>query len=117
MRAGQEIRALTGLRGVAAIYVAIFHYLVGLLFAKPATTPRSHDYFSVNSCFVLSDFFVALDYKHMFQRSWSVPIYLKLLGRRFGRYPPFVFPRTRLRRPSGGPGLNGTAPTARCRGC
>ena len=53
MRTGQEIKALTGLRGVAAIYVMIFHYYSGLPLSNPGTTLISHGYLAVDLFFVL----------------------------------------------------------------
>jgi peptidoglycan/LPS O-acetylase OafA/YrhL len=94
MQPGQEIKPLTGLRGIAAIYVVLYHYSMGLPFSSPEATFLAHGYFAVDLFFVLSGFVMALNYAHMFGRFWSTPAYLKFLGRRIARIYPLYFAMT-----------------------
>ena len=62
----QEIGALTGLRGVAACWVAMYHgHEFGRL-AGPAGVLLRHGYLAVDVFFVLSGFVMGLSYAHMF---------------------------------------------------
>ncbi len=94
VQAGQEIRALTGLRGIAAIYVMVFHYVLGLPFSDPATTFVAHGYLGVDLFFVLSGFVMALNYGPPFETGWSARAYVRFLGRRIARIYPLYFAAT-----------------------
>ena len=94
MKSGQEIRPLTGLRGVAAIYVMLFHYVLGLPFSNPGTTFLAHGYLAVDLFFVLSGFVMALNYGHMFRAGLLRGSYVKFLGRRVARVYPLYFAMT-----------------------
>jgi peptidoglycan/LPS O-acetylase OafA/YrhL len=93
-----EIRALTGLRGVAALIVVWFHMkdaLVqrGLDFHPPLIIDRlffsgGH---SVDVFFVLSGFILSLTYRHWFGERISGEHYLKFMRRRFARIYPLHF--------------------------
>ena len=68
--AQQEIRALTGLRGLAAVFVMLYHFTRD---DNPAGEPLashgsflSHGYLSVDVFFVLSGFIMALTYYDLF---------------------------------------------------
>jgi peptidoglycan/LPS O-acetylase OafA/YrhL len=56
MREHREIRSLTGLRGVAAAYVVVQHFFLGLTFTKPFTTFLAHGYLPLTCFFVVSGF-------------------------------------------------------------
>jgi peptidoglycan/LPS O-acetylase OafA/YrhL len=95
--ATNEIRALTGLRGVAAIYVVVVHYLgpsPAQALSSPLTTLLGHGSIAVDLFFVLSGFVMALNYSHMFSVSWSIDAHLKFLGRRIARVYPLYFVAT-----------------------
>lgn len=86
-----EIRSLTGIRGIASLYVVGFHYTLGLTFITAASTFVAHGYLAVDLFFVLSGFVMALTYTRMFEAGWSVRIHLRFLGRRLARvYPLYV---------------------------
>ncbi len=94
MRAGREIGALTGLRGVAALYVVLFHFFPGVQFTGVATFV-GHGYLAVDLFFVLSGFVMALNYGEMFAGGWSEQAYTKFLGRRIARvYPLYIVATT-----------------------
>ena len=92
MRAGTEIRSLTGLRGVAAIYVILLHYFIPTGASRSALTVFIlHGYLSVDLFFILSGFVMALNYSHMFAVGFSREHYRKFLGRRIARiYPLYL---------------------------
>lgn len=83
-----EFRALTGIRGVAAVYVMIFHFLPGVAPLSPMSTFLSHGYLSVDLFFVLSGFVMAANYAPMFAASQAPSAYWLFLGRRLARVYP-----------------------------
>ena len=87
----REIRALTGLRGIAALYVVAFHYLGGLPFANPVTTLFAHGYLAVDLFLILSGFVMALNYAAAFSADFSFSTYANFLWRRIARiYPLYI---------------------------
>jgi len=87
----REIRALTGLRGIAAVYVVLFHYYSGVSFASPLVTLLSHGYLAVDLFFVLSGFVMTLNYAELFRGRWQWQSSRIFLSRRIARvYPLFV---------------------------
>jgi peptidoglycan/LPS O-acetylase OafA/YrhL len=87
----KEIRSLTGLRGLAALYVIVFHYIGEGLPDTPRVTILQHGYLAVDLFFILSGFVMALNYKAMFAPGWSVAAHVTFLGRRIARiYPLYV---------------------------
>jgi peptidoglycan/LPS O-acetylase OafA/YrhL len=91
MIAKKEIRSLTGIRGVAAVYVVVHHYLIGVAMTNPVTTFLAHGYLAVDLFFILSGFVMALNYAHLFAAGWSLSSYVKFLGRRVARvYPLYL---------------------------
>ena len=87
----REIRALTGLRGIAALYVVAFHYLGGLSFSNPMTTLFAHGYLAVDLFLILSGFVMALNYAAAFTADFSFSTYLRFLWRRIARiYPLYI---------------------------
>ena len=92
----KEIRSLTGIRGVAALYVLVFHFF--LLHTQPTTPPTSlvrnfldNGYLSVDLFFVLSGYVITSSSFHNFSKSISWKNYLTFMKRRFARvYPAYV---------------------------
>ena len=87
----KELRALTGVRGVAAVYVVLYHYLY---LGEPTTFParfRDHGYLAVDLFFVLSGFVMALNYTSLFDDGFSLVSFRIFLGRRIARvYPLYL---------------------------
>jgi peptidoglycan/LPS O-acetylase OafA/YrhL len=100
-----EIRSLTGLRGVAACWVVLFHYATAFQYAdlsesrgragsaglRLAESVVAHGYLAVDLFFVLSGFVMALTYGGVFRAGLSGRAYLDFLGKRLGRiYPLYI---------------------------
>ena len=87
----KENRSLTGLRGVAALYVFVFHFHNNNV--SPSTLYGQillHGYLSVDLFFVLSGFVMAMSYARMFAQL-SVRGYVAFLVRRVARvYPLYL---------------------------
>jgi peptidoglycan/LPS O-acetylase OafA/YrhL len=96
MAQSNEIKPLTGLRGVAALYVVSFHYLEGLTLSNPGKTFLAHGYLAVDLFFVLSGFVMALSYARMFRNGFTLANYRKFLGRRLARVYPLYLAGTVL---------------------
>ena len=87
----REIRALTGLRGLAALYVVAFHYAGELPFSNPITTLFAHGYLAVDLFLILSGFVMALNYAEAFTIDFSFSTYADFLWRRVARiYPLYI---------------------------
>ena len=88
--------ALTGLRGVAAWWVVIYHFreLVPTSNCSTCRAFLDHGYLAVDMFFVLSGFIISLNYSDSFRRfSWRS--YGRFLGLRLGRiYPLHLFMMT-----------------------
>ena len=86
-----EIKSLTGLRGIAALLVAIFHIhqpsgddWLSIFFR--------HGYLAVDLFFVLSGFVMALTYAEMFRNGFSRIAFRAFLIKRLARiYPLYLF--------------------------
>ena len=100
-----EIKSLTGLRGVAACWVVLFHYITAFHHAEldqNLSTKSSagfrlvelffvHGYLAVDLFFILSGFVMALTYGGAFEAGISSRAYLDFLGKRLGRvYPLYI---------------------------
>jgi len=86
-----EIKSLTGLRGIAALYVAIYHFYP-VTGNGPIPTFFRHGYLAVDLFFVLSGFVMALNYGSMFRDGFSGRAYRIFLIRRISRvYPLYLF--------------------------
>ncbi|MCK2054601.1 acyltransferase [Methylobacterium sp. 37f] len=91
MPSQQEIRALTGIRGAAAILVVVYHYLalgagsgLGGAFIK-------HGYLAVDLFFVLSGFVMALSHGRDFPSGYALAPFRRFLTKRFARiYPLYI---------------------------
>ena len=90
-----EIRALTGLRGVAAAYVVLYHFAVNSRAPEGALRQvLSHGYLAVDLFFVLSGYVMALTYADLFSRGFRLDAYGTFLLKRLGRIYPLYFVAT-----------------------
>ncbi|MEI9902871.1 MAG: acyltransferase [Asticcacaulis sp.] len=86
-----EIKALTGLRGVAALYVVFFH--ANGLHAFPTLIRPfvAHGYIAVDLFFILSGFVMALTYGGLFENGFSLKNFKSFLLLRLARiYPLYL---------------------------
>ncbi|WP_413732925.1 acyltransferase family protein [Sodalis sp. RH20] len=88
----QEIRSLTGLRGLAAVLVMFYHYnSYNLIPQGFAYTFVRHGYLMVDLFFVLSGYVMAMTYGRMFQGHFSWVVFYTFLTRRIARiYPLYI---------------------------
>ena len=87
----REIKSLTGLRGVAACYVMLYHYSVDSL-SGTALRVMQHGYLAVDLFFVLSGFVMALTYGRAFRQMPTARGYFDFLQKRLARvYPLYLF--------------------------
>jgi peptidoglycan/LPS O-acetylase OafA/YrhL len=82
-----EIRPLTGLRGIAACWVVIFHFRGNEAEGYTGQIVK-HGYLAVDIFFVLSGFVMARSYKHLFQKGFGSRHYVTFLIRRLARVWP-----------------------------
>ncbi|EOT7725453.1 acyltransferase family protein [Escherichia coli] len=84
----KEIKCLTGIRGVAALYVVVYHMLhhdVGITFIK-------NGYIAVDLFFVLSGFIMTYTYKDYFSDNISSKSLYIFLNHRYSRvWPTYIF--------------------------
>ncbi len=86
-----EVRALTGLRGVAALLVALYHINPNLIAPTAAGRFVGKGYLWVDLFFVLSGFLLAMNYAGRFAGGWSLGAWLDFLLHRVARiYPLYV---------------------------
>lgn len=86
-----NIQSLTGLRGLAACYVAFYHVHGQTIHPSSALGPFTrHGYIAVDMFFVLSGYVMALSYRHMFEK-WSWRRYSLFMTRRAARIYPLYF--------------------------
>ena len=89
----KEIRSLTGIRGLAALYVATYHFLQDY---TPGMTYQDHPfilhgYISVDIFFILSGFVMTLSSKKLFAGGFQFSNYKIFMKRRFARiYPVYI---------------------------
>jgi peptidoglycan/LPS O-acetylase OafA/YrhL len=87
----EEIRPLTSVRGVAALWVFLYHLAIALPKSPRFLTGAvllGRGYLAVDLFFVLSGFVLALTYREMFQRSALATAYPDFLIRRIARIMP-----------------------------
>ena len=91
-KAKAEIDALTGLRGIAACLVVLYHFTpADKLPWAPLRNAIGRGYLWVDLFFVLSGFVIALNYSEMFRDSFSLPAFGRFLVRRVARlYPLYL---------------------------
>jgi len=86
-----EIRALTGLRGIAALYVVLFHANGLHAFPTEVRPFVHHGYIAVDLFFLLSGFVMALTYADLFRDGFSLTNFRKFLLLRLARiYPLYI---------------------------
>jgi peptidoglycan/LPS O-acetylase OafA/YrhL len=86
-----EVAALTGIRGVAALYVVFYHYFSPVELRSRLLSVLGHGYLAVDLFFILSGFIMALNYAEMFSGGVSFSNFRKFLLRRFARiYPLYL---------------------------
>ncbi len=86
----REIRPLTGLRGLAAFYVVLYHSNLLTWSGSPSAFVQ-HGYMAVDLFFVLSGFVMAMCYGTMFRDEFSFRHYSTFLIRRLARiYPLYL---------------------------
>lgn len=86
-----EIKPLTGIRGIAAIWVVLYHY-----FPSVESNLIAKGYLSVDLFFILSALVMTLSYGQKFAASVSLSAYLKYLVKRIARIYPLYFVTTIL---------------------
>jgi peptidoglycan/LPS O-acetylase OafA/YrhL len=91
VKSQKDIRSLTGIRGISAIYVVLHHYFGTGTFGNMGETFLTHGYLAVDLFFILSGFVMTLTYQHMFAKGFSVAGYMTFMGRRVARiYPIYI---------------------------
>jgi peptidoglycan/LPS O-acetylase OafA/YrhL len=86
-----EVRSLTGLRGVAALWVVLFHYFTPVFLTSPLLCILGHGYLAVDLFFVLSGFVLCLNYSNFFVNGVTGKQYWNFLSRRIARIYPLYF--------------------------
>jgi peptidoglycan/LPS O-acetylase OafA/YrhL len=83
---------MTGLRGVAAILVATYHFFPDCVGATSAVGRFvGRGYLWVDLFFILSGFLMAMNYAHLFAAGWSLGGWIDFLMRRLARiYPLYL---------------------------
>jgi peptidoglycan/LPS O-acetylase OafA/YrhL len=89
----KEIKTLTGLRGVAAIVVMLYHFFEDdTYFAPFVPSIIKHGYLAVDVFFILSGFVMALSYAHYFKDGIAVSVFRTFMVKRVARiYPLYMF--------------------------
>ena len=86
-----EIRALTGLRGIAALYVVIFHTNGHYRFPSLVLPFIRHGYIAVDLFFILSGFVMAMTYSSLFEAGFTLKNFKHFILLRLARiYPLFA---------------------------
>jgi peptidoglycan/LPS O-acetylase OafA/YrhL len=84
-----DLKPLTGLRGIAALWVAAYHLLLpGALIGGLAARIIARGYLAVDLFFVLSGFLLALNYGQAFAPPGRVTALPGFIWRRWGRVAP-----------------------------
>ncbi|ESQ83588.1 hypothetical protein AEAC466_13005 [Asticcacaulis sp. AC466] len=90
-RKSREIKALTGLRGVAALYVVFFHANGLVAFPSLIKPFIRHGYMAVDLFFILSGFVMAITYADWFRDGFSLKNFKQFLLVRLARiYPLYI---------------------------
>ena len=86
-----EIRALTGLRGIAALYVVFFHANGQYRMPDMIRPFIRHGYMAVDLFFILSGFVMAMTYAGLFEKGFCFKTFKQFLLLRLARiYPLFA---------------------------
>lgn len=95
MNIKQEIKSLTGIRGIAAVWVVLFHYFVQhshFITNKTLITFFSYGHDAVYIFFILSAFVMCLAYQNTFSKNINRNMYITFMKKRFARiYPTYLF--------------------------
>jgi len=89
-----EIKSLTGIRGIAAMWVVILHYRHAISHDKESFIIKliTNGFVAVDIFFLLSAFVMCLAYSDEFIKRISIPSYRVFLKKRFARiYPAYFF--------------------------
>ncbi len=110
----REIRSLTGMRGVAAVYVMFYHYADRkvALGAGPIKALIDHGYIAVDLFFALSGFVMALTYRGLFAEGSAFAAQRTFLARRIARVYPLYLCVTVIMMALVGAGLSDAVPRA-----
>ncbi|HDK9819363.1 acyltransferase [Escherichia coli] len=80
----KEIKSLTGIRGIAALYVVLYHTVGSIIFPN--------GYLAVDLFFILSGFIMCVVYNDSFNDSITIKDYTNFMLHRFARiYPLYIF--------------------------
>ena len=91
MKVGRDIPPLTGIRGIAALWVVVYHVHEFDRISGPGAVLIRHGYLAVDIFFVLSGFVMALSYRGLFEAGLSLRRYAVFLLRRAARiYPLYL---------------------------
>lgn len=82
---------MTGLRGIAALLVATYHYNPLGNASNAVKNFIGKGYLWVDLFFVLSGFLLAMNYAHLFSGGWSLRAWVDFLLRRLARIYPLYF--------------------------
>lgn len=96
-----EIKSLTGLRGVASLYVVVFHFYQyyyfnslshsGFYFNNYISSFFIHGYLAVDVFFMLSAFVITLSSERLFENGFSILNYKQFMRKRWIRlYPSYA---------------------------
>ena len=88
MRSSGEIKSLTGIRGLAAVLVVLYHTATTVGVFAPIMPILLHGYIAVDLFFVLSGFVMAMTYRGAFAGKWGAQPYVQFLFKRLGRVYP-----------------------------
>ncbi|MGO4893899.1 acyltransferase family protein [Flavobacterium sp. W21_SRS_FM6] len=91
-----ELIALTSIRGIAAIWVILYHFLIpfnrDVACVSCSVTMLERSYLAVDLFFVLSGYILALVYAKTFDENNNVPTYFRFIKARIARiYPLHLF--------------------------
>jgi len=91
----KEIKSLTGIRGIAAMWVVFLHYYETLSFSKDIYISKllfSKALIAVDMFFLLSAIVMCIAYSEEFKKTISLPSYTAFMKKRFARiYPAYFF--------------------------
>jgi peptidoglycan/LPS O-acetylase OafA/YrhL len=79
------------MRGIAALYVAVYHFGLYYIFRGGARNVLGHGYIAVDLFFMMSGFVMALTYRDLFAGGQSLRNMMGFLGKRIARiYPLYI---------------------------
>ncbi|WP_411754020.1 acyltransferase family protein [Serratia sp. (in: enterobacteria)] len=84
----KEMKALTGLRGIAAILVMFYHFNLSAALSSPLHTIIGQCYLMVDLFFILSGFIILMTYGHWFSYNFDRRDFGRYVLRRFARIFP-----------------------------